>query len=58
MLKPIFSIIFISFLSLMGCSSQHDETMTLLDEKVVEVKVSESKGLGGMKYIRLRIKNL
>lgn len=48
MLKPIFSIIFISFLSLMGCSSQHDETMTLLDEKIVEVKVSESKGLGGM----------
>ncbi|WP_068677298.1 hypothetical protein [Oceanobacillus sp. Castelsardo] len=46
-MKGIFSII-ICFLSLMGCSSQHGETMVLLDEKVAEVKISESKGIGDM----------
>lgn len=48
MLKSSFFIILICFLSLIGCSAQQDETMVLLDEKVVEVKVSSSKGVGNM----------
>ncbi len=33
---------------LMGCDMQEAEPMVLLDKKIVEVKISNSKGFGGM----------
>lgn len=33
---------------LVGCQTQSNETMVLLDEKISEVKISESNGFGGM----------
>lgn len=47
-MKAFLPVILISILTIVGCNSQTGETMVLLDEKVVEVKISESNGLGGM----------
>ncbi|USK86198.1 hypothetical protein [Peribacillus asahii] len=48
-MKTIFSIfLVVCFLILTGCQSQQAETMVLLDEKISEVKISKSKGFGGM----------
>ena len=35
-------------IALIGCQLQQAETMVLLDERISEVKISKSKGFGGM----------
>lgn len=49
-MKAVFSILTILFvaITLIGCQLQQGETMVLLDEKVSEIKISESNGTGEM----------
>ena len=49
-MKFIFSILTILFIAiaLIGCQLQQGETMVLLDEKISEIKISESNGTGEM----------
>ncbi|MFJ7976645.1 hypothetical protein ACIQZI_13225 [Peribacillus sp. NPDC096379] len=48
-MKAIFPILMvICCLIFAGCQSPQAETMVLLDEKISEVKISKSKGFGGM----------
>ncbi|MBP2243265.1 hypothetical protein J2Z40_003864 [Cytobacillus eiseniae] len=49
-MKAVISIVSIIFVSLIlaACQTEQAETMVLLDEKISEVKISESKGFGGM----------
>ncbi|MFE8698760.1 hypothetical protein ACFYKT_20965 [Cytobacillus sp. FJAT-53684] len=49
-MKVIFSILTILFvaIALIGCQLQQGETMVLLDEKISEIKISESNGTGEM----------
>lgn len=35
-------------IALIGCQLQQEETMALLDEKISEIKISESNGTGEM----------
>lgn len=44
-------------IALIGCQLQQGETMVLLDEKISEIKISESNGTGEMnEEINLSIK--
>ncbi|KOP81151.1 hypothetical protein AMS60_00690 [Bacillus sp. FJAT-21945] len=49
-MKAIFSILSIicAAIIMAACQTQQAETMVLLDEKISEVKISESEGFGGM----------
>ena len=49
MLKVLYSLLlFLGFSVSMGCQLQQEDTMVLLDEKVKEIKVSKSNGIGDM----------
>ncbi len=48
-MKAAFSLtLVLGLFMLAGCGSQQAETMVLLDEKISEVKISKSKGIGDM----------
>ncbi|WP_419392817.1 hypothetical protein [Cytobacillus praedii] len=49
-MKAIFSILSIIYAAIImaACQTQQVEKMVLLDEKISEIKISESEGFGGM----------
>jgi len=49
MLKVLYSLLlFLGFSVSAGCQLQQEDTMVLLDEKVKEIKISKSNGIGDM----------
>ncbi len=47
-MRVLFQMICLCIFILCGCGVQQAETMVLLDIKIIEVKISASKGFGGM----------